>query len=108
MDEPHSTFSLFDWNFLKVEGKGVIVRDQKTVLNPSEERWDEGDERIYVDNDLGKNFPSHFGIGTEDYYAWAGGVVLTPNDEFVKPFCGISLWLIPNRWGITFVPGLGC
>ena len=43
----------------------------------------------YTSNqDIDKNFPSHFGTGTEDYYGWAGGVVPTPADEFSKPFLG--------------------
>lgn len=88
MDEPHSTFPIFDWNFLEAEGKGVIVGDMMCVLNPAQGWWGEGDEKIYVDDDLKRNFPSHFGTGTEDYYGWAGGVVPTPDDEFSKPFLG--------------------
>lgn len=88
MDEPTPTFPLFDWNFLSAEGKGVVVGDQWTVLNPSEGWWGEGDEKIYVDNDFERNFPSHFGTGTEDYYGWAGGIVPTPADQFSKPFLG--------------------
>ncbi|MDN5211364.1 DUF2961 domain-containing protein [Fulvivirgaceae bacterium BMA12] len=88
MDEPKPTFPLYDWNFLEATGKGVIVGDQWTVLNPVEGWWGEGDEKIYIDEDFSKNFPSHFGTGTEDYYGWAGGVVPTPADEFSKPFVG--------------------
>jgi len=88
MDEPTPTFPLFDWNFLSAEGKGVVVGDQWTVLNPSEGCWGEGDEKIYVDEDFERNFPSHFGTGTEDYYGWAGGIVPTPDDQFSKPFLG--------------------
>lgn len=88
MDEPYPTFPIFDWNFLEAEGKGVIVGDEMAVLNPSEGWWGEGDEKIYVDDDIKRNFPSHFGTGTEDYYGWAGGIVPTPRDEFAKPFLG--------------------
>lgn len=88
MDPPTPTFPLFDWNFLSVEGMGVVVGDQWTVLNPAEGWWGEGDEKIYVDDDFDRNFPSHFGTGTEDYYGWAGGLVPTPEDEFSKPFLG--------------------
>lgn len=88
MDEPKPTFPLYDWNFLEAKGKGVVVGDQWTVLNPVEGWWGEGDEKIYVDEDIDKNFPTHFGTGTEDYYGWAGGIVPTPADEFAKPFLG--------------------
>lgn len=87
-DSPTPTFPLFDWNFLSAEGRGVVVGDQWTVLNPAEGWWGEGDEKIYVDDDFDRNFPSHFGTGTEDYYGWAGGVVPTPADQFSKPFLG--------------------
>jgi hypothetical protein len=87
-DAPTPTFPLFDWNFLSAEGRGVVVGDQWTVLNPTEGWWGEGDEKIYVDEDFNRNFPSHFGTGTEDYYGWAGGVVPTPVDQFSKPFLG--------------------
>lgn len=96
MDEPVPGFPLFDYNFLKVNGKGVYVGDQFTVLNPEEGWWGEGDEKVYVDND---NFPSHFGTGTEDYYGWAGGVVPTPADEFSHPFLGNIRVGSPNSIG---------
>lgn len=99
MDEPTPTFPLFDWNFLSAEGKGVVVGDQWTVLNPREGWWGEGDEKIYVDHDFEKNFPSHFGTGTEDYYGWAGGVVPTPADQFSKPFLGNIIVGHPRSMG---------
>lgn len=99
MDDPYPTFPLFDWNFLEAEGKGVIVGDEWTVLNPKEGWWGEGDEKIWVDEDFTLNFPSHFGTGTEDYYGWAGGVVPTPLDEFSKPFHGNIIVGEPNSMG---------
>jgi hypothetical protein len=99
MDDPYPTFPLFDWNFLEAEGRGVIVGDEWTVLNPKEGWWGEGDEKIWVDDDFDRNFPSHFGTGTEDYYGWAGGVVPTPLDEFSKPFHGNIIVGDPNSMG---------
>jgi hypothetical protein len=99
MDEPTPTFPLFDWNFLDAEGHGVVVGDQWTVLNPREGWWGEGDEKIYVDDDFERNFPSHFGTGTEDYYGWAGGVVPTPADQFSKPFLGNIIVANPRSMG---------
>ncbi len=87
-DTPTPTFPLYDYNFLSATGKGVVVGDEWSVLNPIEGWWGEGDEKIYIDDDLQANFPSHFGTGTEDYYGWAGGVVPTPKDQFSKPFLG--------------------
>ncbi len=99
MDEPTPTFPLFDWNFLSAQGKGVVVGDQWTVLNPREGWWGEGDEKIYVDDDFERNFPSHFGTGTEDYYGWAGGIVPTPADQFSKPFLGNIIVGHPRSMG---------
>jgi hypothetical protein len=75
-----------DWNFINIRGRGVFVGDQWTVLNPNGGWWGEGDEKIYVDDDHRRGFPSHFGTGTEDYYGWAGGRVPTRKDEFSHPF----------------------
>ncbi len=99
MDPPTPTFPLYDWNFLSAKGKGVIVGDEWTVLNPREGWWGEGDEKIYIDDDFDRNFPSHFGTGTEDYYGWAGGVVPTPVDEFSKPFLGNIIVANPRSMG---------
>jgi hypothetical protein len=99
MDPPGPTFPLYDWNFLSAKGKGVIVGDEWTVLNPEEGWWGEGDEKIYVDDDIRQDFPSHFGTGTEDYYGWAGGIVPTPGDEFSKPFLGNIIVAEPNSKG---------
>ena len=75
-----------DWNFIEIQGQGMLVGDQWTVLNPNGSWWGEGDEKIYVDDDFDRDFPSHFGTGTEDYYGWAGGRVPTRDDEFSHPF----------------------
>jgi hypothetical protein len=75
-----------DWNFIDIRGEGVYIGDAWTVLNPTQGWWGEGDEKIYVDGDWDRGFPSHFGTGTEDYYGWAGGVVPTRADEFSAPF----------------------
>jgi len=99
MDEPTTTFPLYDWNFLTAQGRGVIVGDQWSVLNPRQGWWGEGDEKIYIDDDIDRKFPSHFGTGTEDYYGWAGGVVPTPNDEFAKPFLGNIIVGHPRAMG---------
>ncbi|MCK5704276.1 MAG: DUF2961 domain-containing protein, partial [Cyclobacteriaceae bacterium] len=99
MEDPTPTFPLFDWNFLEATGKGVVVGDQWTVLNPREGWWGEGDEKIYIDDDIDAGFPSHFGTGTEDYYGWAGGIVPTPADEFAKPFLGNIIVAHPRSMG---------
>jgi len=75
-----------DWNFLAVEGEGILVGDQWTVLNETDGWWGEGDEKIYVDASVERGFPDHFGTGTEDYYGWAGGVNPTRADVFSQPF----------------------
>jgi hypothetical protein len=57
-----------DWNYIEIKGKGVFMGDALSIMNPVNDWWGEGDEKIYVD---GETFPSHFGTGTEDYYGYA-------------------------------------
>ncbi len=59
-----------DWNYISVQGRGVLVGAAFSLANPVRKWWGEGDEKIYVDAD---SFPSHFGTGTEDYYGYAWG-----------------------------------
>ncbi|MHC4596913.1 MAG: glycoside hydrolase family 172 protein, partial [Planctomycetota bacterium] len=59
-----------DWNYITLNGRGVYVGDTLTVWNPREIWWGEGDAKIWVD---GESFPSIFGTGTEDYYAYSYG-----------------------------------
>ena len=77
---------LSDWNFIDIQGEGVLIGDQWTVLSPSNGWWGEGDEKIYVDVAWDQKFPTHFGTGTEDYYGWAGGRTPTKQDVFSTPF----------------------
>lgn len=77
---------VWDMNFVEVKGRGIHVGDTLVVLNPLWSWWGEGDEKIFVDDDLERRFPSHFGTGSEDYYGWAGGEVPTRQDEFSAPF----------------------
>ena len=73
---PHS-----DWNYVTTTGRGVYVGDTLTIMNPVERWWGEGDEKIFVD---GEDFPSIFGTGTEDYYAYSWGGRST--DFYEHPF----------------------
>jgi len=59
-----------DWNYITLSGQGVYVGDTLTIWNPREIWWGEGDAKIWVD---GESFPSIFGTGTEDYYAYSYG-----------------------------------
>jgi hypothetical protein len=83
---PYMANPVRDMNFVEVEGEGIHVGDNFVVLNPLPWWWGEGDEKIYVDEDFDRNFPSHFGTGTEDYYGWAGGEHPSREDEFSSPF----------------------
>lgn len=85
-DELHPGDQFTDINFIDIKGKGVLVGDQWTVLNPTRGWWGEGDEKIYVDAAYDRGFPDHFGTGTEDYYGWAGGVNPNASDVFSHPF----------------------
>jgi hypothetical protein len=93
-----------DWNFIDIEGKGVLVGDNLSVMNPVADWWGEGDEKIYVDGERG-GFPSHFGTGTEDYYGYAW----CSNQLFRSPFHGqvrCDGAEHGNNWGFTSVTRL--
>ena len=62
------TRPMIDWEYIRLEGKGVFVGDVLSILNRVRDWLGEGDEKIYTD---GETFPSHFGTGTEDYYGYA-------------------------------------
>ncbi len=78
---PVPTRPFSDWNYVTLKGKGVYVGDTLTIMNPVEQWWGEGDEKIWVD---GEDFPSIFGTGTEDYYAYSWGGRST--DFYEHPF----------------------
>lgn len=75
-----------DLNFIEAQGRGLHVGDTLIVLNPRGFWSGEGDEKIYVDEDLERGFPSQFGTGTVDYYGWASGGEATRKEEFSTPF----------------------
>ncbi|MDF7799032.1 DUF2961 domain-containing protein [Pontiellaceae bacterium B1224] len=84
---PVSTRPMSDWNYVTLQGRGVYVGDTLTIMNPVEKWWGEGDEKIWVD---GEDFPSIFGTGTEDYYAYSWGGRSTDFYEHpfhAQPFC---------------------
>ena len=56
---------LRDWNYIRIEGRGVYMGDNLSLYNPVATWYGEGDEKIWID---GESFPSHLGTGTEDYY----------------------------------------
>ena len=78
---PVPTRPYSDWNYVTLKGRGVYVGDTLTIMNPVERWWGEGDEKIFVDGEM---FPSIFGTGTEDYYAYSWGGRST--DFYEHPF----------------------
>ena len=84
---PVKTRPRSDWNYVTLKGRGVYVGDALTIMNPEAQWWGEGDEKIWVD---GEDFPSIFGTGTEDYYAYSWGGQSTDFYEHpfhAQPFC---------------------
>ena len=67
---PIPTIPRTDFNYIEINGQGVLAGDTLAVFNPVRTWWGEGDEKIFVD---GEKFPSHFGTGSEDYYGYAWG-----------------------------------
>lgn len=79
---PLPTRPFSDWNYITLTGgRGVFVGDTLTLWNPVTGWWGEGDHKIWVD---GEDFPSMFGTGTEDYYAYSWGGRST--DFYDHPF----------------------
>lgn len=78
---PEDDDKCIEWNFADLSGRGVYKGDLLSLFNHAPKWYGEGDEKIWVDDDL---FPSHFGTGTEDYYnsSWA------PVVPFQTPFGG--------------------
>ena len=76
-----------DLPFITAHGKGVYVGTVSYLLNPNDvptpygSWWGEGDEKIFVDDDL---VPSVFGTGSEDYYNYSW----SSPDIFYFPYCG--------------------
>jgi hypothetical protein len=80
-NKPEEADKCIEWNFATIQGKGIYKGDLLSLFNHAPRWYGEGDEKIWVDNDI---FPSHFGTGTEDYYnsSWA------PVTPFYTPFGG--------------------
>jgi hypothetical protein len=76
-----------DLPFIAAHGKGVYVGTVSYLLNPNDvptpygSWWGEGDEKIFVDDDV---VPSVFGTGSEDYYNYSW----SSPDIFYYPYCG--------------------
>lgn len=78
---------VFDIPYLGFRGKGRMVGAAAFVMNPTSvpssygNWWGEGDEKIFIDNNLKASF---IGTGSEDYfnYAWSSSAI------FTLPYCG--------------------
>ncbi|MHC4517667.1 MAG: glycoside hydrolase family 172 protein [Planctomycetota bacterium] len=76
-----------DLPYVLADGKGVYVGTGAYLMNPADvptpygNWWGEGDEKVFVDDDV---VPSIFGTGSEDYfnYSWSSP------DIFIFPYCG--------------------
>jgi len=83
-----------DWPVLEASGPGRFVGTMLGVANSSSGWWGEGDEKIWVDDDV---FPSFFGTGTEDYFGYAWG----NTQLFSHPYHSQSLVTGPGHYGYT-------
>lgn len=76
-----------DLPFLLAHGKGLYVGTTSILLNPNNvptpygNWWGEGDEKIFIDDDI---LPSTFGTGSEDYYNYSW----SSPDIFYFAYCG--------------------
>ncbi|MCK4887264.1 MAG: DUF2961 domain-containing protein [Planctomycetes bacterium] len=97
-----------DLPFLIANGKGVYVGTASLIINPTQIPtsgggwWGEGDEKIFIDDDV---TPSFFGTGSEDYYNYSWSA----RDIFEYPYCaqprndgpGNRGFVTNNRWHIS-------
>jgi hypothetical protein len=89
-----------DLPFVVLRGRGRFVGCAVQIVNPSGiptpggNWWGEGDEKVFVDEDL---VPSTFGTGSEDYfdYSWSRP------DLFAFPYCGQPLCSGPGTSGFV-------
>ena len=76
-----------DMPYLIANGTGLYVGSAVMLLNPNPiptpwgSWWGEGDEKIFVDDDI---VPSTFGTGSEDYFNYSWSVP----SIFLYPYCG--------------------
>jgi hypothetical protein len=76
-----------DLPFVVAQGRGVYVGTAVMLLNPNPvpasygSWWGEGDEKIFVDDDVR---PSIFGTGSEDYFNYSWSIP----DIFLFAYCG--------------------
>lgn len=82
------------WNYVTINGRGVFKGDLLSLFNYAPDWYGEGDEVIWVDNDV---FPSHHGTGTEDHYncSWA------PVVPFHTPYGGAPRADNPSSHGFN-------
>lgn len=82
------------WNYITINGRGVFKGDLLSLFNYAPDWYGEGDEKIWVDNDV---FPSHHGTGTEDHYncSWA------PVVPFHTPYGGAPRADNPSSHGFN-------
>ncbi|MEA1875936.1 MAG: DUF2961 domain-containing protein [Bacteroidota bacterium] len=79
--------AVFDVPYLLFRGKGRMVGAAAFLMNPTNvpssagNWWGEGDEKIFIDDNLKAAF---IGTGSEDYfnYAWSSSAI------FTHPYCG--------------------
>ena len=87
----------FDYPFLETAGQGHVVGIGLQIDHPIPGWWGEGDEKIWVDDDV---FPSWIGTGSEDYFGDAWGIRYLPEPTF-----GCSLnegtKTCPYRWHVS-------
>lgn len=82
-----SNVDVQDLPFLIARGQGTYVGSTSILFNPCPvptpggDWWGEGDEKVFVDDDVR---PSTFGTGSEDYYNYSW----SSPDIFSFPYCG--------------------
>ncbi len=90
--------STFDYPFLECQGRGRFVGAALAVDDAWRSWWGEGDEKIWVDDDV---FPSFFGTGSEDFFGDAWGIRTLQETFFACSFLDHNrdhAWTCCYRW----------
>ncbi|NOY82838.1 MAG: DUF2961 domain-containing protein [Kiritimatiellaeota bacterium] len=92
----------FDYPLIDCEGKGRFVGVALCIDDAWRSWWGEGDEKIWVDDDV---FPSFFGTGSEDFFGDAWGIrtlqetffacsFIQSTREYARTCC--YRWMVPD------------
>ncbi|MBQ9432131.1 MAG: DUF2961 domain-containing protein [Kiritimatiellae bacterium] len=77
----------YDFDFVELDGQGLLVGTAISLWQPVTDWWGEGDEKVFID---GESVPSFIGTGSEDYFGYAWGRYQSFDHPFIAQPIGIG------------------